>query len=65
MKILRPRALSEHLSSDHPGNGAGPDCEEDNEEEGGGDHELRNVEVLGDDDEDGDGLILGMCQTFP
>ena len=53
MKIFIPGALSEHLSSDHPGNGAGADGEEDNEEQGGGDHELRDVEVLGDDDEDG------------
>lgn len=53
MKIFRPGALGEHLSSDHPGNGAGADSEEDNEEESGGDHELHDVEVLGDDDEDG------------
>ena len=53
MKIFGPRALGEHLSSDHPGDGARADGEEEDEEEGGGDHELPDVEVLGDDDEDG------------
>ena len=51
--MFGPGALGEHLASNHPGNGSGSEGEEDDEEEGGGDHELPDVEVLGDDDEDG------------
>ena len=51
--ISVPGALSEHLPRDHPGNGAGAEGEEDHEDEGGGDHELPDLEVLRDDDEDG------------
>ena len=49
----RPGALGEHLARDHPGDGPGPNSEEHDEDERGGDHEGSNVEVLGDDDEDG------------